>query len=285
MSAGFKPVHHPVDHPADHQTPPDFAPTRVVITTRLLLVASVRKTRPPEPNETSQNVPLPAGAARLLPSGPTDPALPEHTDEQLFEAFRDGDDAAFRTLIERHREDLLRFLRRLVGDPATAEDVFQDAFMQVYLSADAFDSSRRFRPWLFTIAANKGRDALRKSARRRAMPLSAPVQGSGGRDQTTFVDLMEIDVPSPGSGAESRERDKLVQAAVDDLPPALREILLLAYFQRLSYAQIAAELGIPLGTVKSRLHSAVASFAKAWQARASKAYGDEDGSAAREGDA
>jgi RNA polymerase sigma-70 factor (ECF subfamily) len=64
---------------------------------------------------------------------------------------------------------------------------------------------------------------------------------------------------------ESEELSRQVQRALDRVPPLLREILLLAYFQRLSYVQVADELGIPLGTVKSRLHAAVASFAKHWK--------------------
>lgn len=197
----------------------------------------------------------------------------EHqTDEQLFERYRQGEAEAFRTLIERHHDDLIRFLTRLLSDRVAAEDVFQEAFLQVHLSADSFDASRRFRPWLFTIAANKGRDYLRRKGRRQAMDLSAPVStGGGGGEgddsrQATFVDLMEVDVPPPDAALNEEERDLMVQKALDDLSPPLREILLLAYFQRLSYAQIADDLGIPLGTVKSRLHSAVAAFAKRWKA-------------------
>lgn len=190
--------------------------------------------------------------------------MAETTDEQLFEAHRSGDSNALRTLIERYEGDLFRFLYRLTGDRQTAEDAFQEAFLQVHLSAERFDTSRRFRPWLFTIAANKGRDLLRKKARRSELPLSAPAGFEDGR--VTFADLMAIDQPGPDASLADEERDKMVQTAIQRLPWALREILLLAYFQRLTYAQIAEDLGIPLGTVKSRLHSAVASFTKHWNA-------------------
>jgi RNA polymerase sigma-70 factor (ECF subfamily) len=161
---------------------------------------------------------------------------------------------------------------RLVGNRAVAEDAFQETFLQVHLSVETFDTSRRFKPWLFTIAANKGRDALRRSARRRTLDLSAPISGGrggdGGSDGSggrSYVDLMEINVARPGAAMDEQERSRLVQKAVDELPWTLREILLLAYFQRMSYNQIAEALEIPLGTVKSRLHSAVAAFAKRWQ--------------------
>jgi len=192
------------------------------------------------------------------------------TDEQLLEASRRGDSAAFRTLVLRYQIDLIRFLTRLMGDRQLAEDAFQETFLQVYVSADTFDPTKRFKPWLFTIAANKGRDILRRKARRQTMDLSAPVGGRrGGEGEDAggaeYVDLMEVNVPAPDVSALSDERDRLVQRAVDRMPPSLREILLLAYFQRLSYTQIAEDLEIPLGTVKSRLHAAVAAFAREWK--------------------
>ena len=190
------------------------------------------------------------------------------SDEKLAEAYRKGDTAAFRELVERYHDDLLRFLTRLGGDRQIAEDAFQEAFLQVHLSLGSFDTSRRFRPWLFTIAANKARDLLRKKGRRQTLELSAPIGSAGGgsgSDGGSFIDLLEVDVPPPDSALLDTERDEMVQRALDELSDPLREILLLAYFQRLTYAQVAEELGIPLGTVKSRLHAAVASFAKRWK--------------------
>jgi RNA polymerase sigma-70 factor (ECF subfamily) len=192
------------------------------------------------------------------------------SDETLFTRYRSGEFPAFRTLVERHHDDLIRFLIRLMNDQAGAEDVFQETFLQVHQSADTFDATRRFRPWLFTIAANKARDYLRRKGRRRTFDLSAPLdadRGDGDGSSGSFIDLLEIRVPGPDAGMESAEISESVQKALGELPYALREILLLAYFQRLSYAQIADELEIPLGTVKSRLHAAVAAFARKWNAQ------------------
>ncbi len=185
------------------------------------------------------------------------------SDEEVFEAFRNDDPDAYRELIERHHDDLLRFLTRMVGDRAAAEDIFQETFLQIHISAATFDTSRRFRPWLFTIAANKARDMLRKRNRRKTVELSAPIRKS--EPGASFIDLLEVDVPAPDEAMDLAQRDEQVQQALDQLGPALREVLLLAYFQRMSYAQIAEDLGIPLGTVKSRMHSAVAAFARSWQ--------------------
>ena len=189
------------------------------------------------------------------------------TDEQLLEAYRRGESSALETLIRRHHDDLLRFLYHLTGNKALADDVFQETFLQIHLSSGTFDVSRRFKPWLFTIAANKARDQLRKNARRKALDLDAPVGGAAaGGEQGTFVDLLAMEGPGPAETIDVAERDAMVQRAVAEMPVLLREILLLGYFQKMSYSQIADALNIPLGTVKSRLHSAVASFAKKWEA-------------------
>ncbi|MCP3905730.1 MAG: sigma-70 family RNA polymerase sigma factor [Planctomycetes bacterium] len=190
--------------------------------------------------------------------------MQDRTDESLLGAYVDGDRAAFRELVERYRNELLHFLMRFLGSRAAAEDVFQEAFLQVHVSAESFDVSRRFKPWLFTIAANKGRDYHRKHGRRTPVSLNASIGAEG--DSQQFVDLMEADLPGPDDPVLDAERSRLVKSVVDSMPSHLREILLLSYFQRMPYNVIAETLQIPLGTVKSRLHTAVATFARAWSA-------------------
>lgn len=193
----------------------------------------------------------------------------QRSDEQLLAGYCKGESGNLEVLIFRHQQELNRFLVRFLnGDQAAADDVLQETFLQVHLSGESFDSSRRFKPWLFTIAANKARDLIRKTSRRPTVDLSAPVGGAGasGGEGVTFVDLMEIEVPAPDAALDATELSEMVQRALDSMSPILKEVLLLAYFQKLPYAQIADDLGIPLGTVKSRLHSAVGAFAKSLQA-------------------
>ena len=193
-----------------------------------------------------------------------DDSQPAVTDEQLIDRYRAGETQAFDTLVRRYRNELFHFLIRFMGKRAAAEDVFQNTFLQVHQSLDTFDTERRFKPWLFTIAANKGRDYLRRQKRRPTVPLTAPVSGPGGEGQD-FVDLMQADLPMPDERMAAGEIQEKVRRAVAELPDHLREILLLAYFQKLPYAEIADVLGIPLGTVKSRLHTAVGAFAEKWK--------------------
>ncbi len=207
-----------------------------------------------------------------MPEPDATPPLEDLTDEQLLGRHRSGDEKAFEVLIERYRLELFHFLARFLGDRTSADDIFQEAFIQVHISAGTFDTSRRFKPWLFTIAANKARDHLRKNKRQKAASLSASVDQHQDGGQA-FIDLMEADLPLPQEKAQQKETGQIVRDVVSSLPEHLREVLLLAYFNRMAYREIAENLGIPLGTVKSRLHAAVGTFAELWKAQAPK---DED---------
>jgi len=186
------------------------------------------------------------------------------SDERLLADYRGGDKGAFVALVKRYERELFHFLARFLGDRASAEDIFQEAFLQVHQSADQFDPARRFKPWLFTIAANKARDLRRSRARRPTQPLQASLHND---DQSSgeFIDLMQAVQEGPTEPLERKELEELVRKTVSDMPDPLREVLLLAYFQQFPYKQISEMLGVPLGTVKSRLHSAVAFFAAAWK--------------------
>ncbi len=189
---------------------------------------------------------------------------PNRTDEQLLSDYRHGDKNAFSELVGRYQRELYHFLVRFLGNRAAAEDVFQEAFLQVHQSAEQFDLQRRFRPWLFTIAANKARDLIRSQARRPTNPLQASI--SGDDESGEFIDLMQAVQDLPSAALESEELQKQVQVTVGNMPEHLREILLLSYFHQFPYKQIGEILEIPLGTVKSRLHAAVAHFADRWRA-------------------
>jgi RNA polymerase sigma-70 factor (ECF subfamily) len=198
-----------------------------------------------EPSDTKSRGNLPAG---------------ERTDEQLLADYRHGDRAAFTQLMSRYQRELYHFLVRFLGDRAAAEDVFQETFLQVHQSAEQFDLSRRFRPWLFTIAANKARDLIRSQARRPTNPLQASI--SPGDDESgEFIDLMQSTATMPDESMQREELQELVKKTVMHMPEHLREILLLSYFHQFPYKQIGDILDIPLGTVKSRLPAAVAHFA------------------------
>lgn len=191
-------------------------------------------------------------------------AVDTPTDEDLLVQYLDGNEKSFSELVRRHSKELFQFVYRFTNQAAAAEDIVQDAFLQVHLSAGGFDPSRKFRPWLYTIAANKARDFLRSKSRRPEMPLDARISSAGDLQQT-FASLLADSGPSAEMGLEDEDRARIVKEIIDNMPENFREVLNLAYFHRFSYKDMADILNIPLGTVKSRLHSAVAAFAEAYQ--------------------
>lgn len=185
-------------------------------------------------------------------------------DEELLSEHLSGTPGSFDTLVRRYAEDLFGFFVRFVGNTAAADDLVQETFLQVHLAAGSFDPSRTFKPWLYTIAANKGRDYLRSRGRRQTQSLDA--SGVDG-DAPTPAELLEAtDVTAPQE-FDDEEQKRLVRETIAQMPEHLRLILTLGYYQRLPYAEIADILDVPVGTVKSRLHSAVGQFGKRWLAR------------------
>jgi len=191
------------------------------------------------------------------------PAAPP-SDEQLLGEFLDGKESSFELLVRRHAADLHQFVLRFTGDSVAAEDVVQESLFQVHSSAAQFDSHRRFKPWLFTIAANKARDYLRRRTRRHEVPFDATVneQDESGRK---FLDLLSTDEETPDVELSNEESRRLVKGIIEEMPLHLAEVLILAYYQKMPYKDIGEVVGVPLGTVKSRLHAAVMHFGERYR--------------------
>ncbi len=187
------------------------------------------------------------------------------SDAELLTRYTAGDEAAFRELVSRYKNSLHAFLRQFLNRHDLVEDVFQETFLQLFTSRESFDQSRPLRPWLFTIAANKAKDALRKWQRTAAVPIGTMADSQ----ELSFDDMLNTvtaDSTMPYEEMQKNETASRVGQIIADMPESLREILILAYFQKFSYKQMAEILGIPIGTVKSRLHTAVGRFAKEWKA-------------------
>ncbi len=194
-----------------------------------------------------------------------EPVSSKQTDAELFVRYAAGEEAAFREIVSRYKNGLYAFLKRFLNRHDLIEDVFQETFLQLFTSRDSFDTSRPLRPWLFTIAANKARDALRKYQRTAAIPIGTIAEAQ----DLSFDDVLNAltsDRTTPYEKLEKSETAARVEQVIKDMPENLREILILAYFNKFSYKQMAQILSIPIGTVKSRLHTAVARFGKDWKA-------------------
>jgi RNA polymerase sigma-70 factor (ECF subfamily) len=186
------------------------------------------------------------------------------SDEDLLVRFRRGETEAFGVLVRRYERELYGYLRRYLGDGDLADDVFQNTFLQLYTKIGHYEAGRPVRPWLYTIATHQAIDALRRNARHQAVSLDQNRQELGNGEVRTLVELLETRGPGPLDAAQGEERRQRVRADVEQLPDFLRQVVLLAYYQGLKYREIADILDIPVGTVKSRLHSALVKLHEVW---------------------
>jgi RNA polymerase sigma-70 factor (ECF subfamily) len=198
--------------------------------------------------------------------------LAQTTDEDLMGRYRDhGAEALFTELVHRYERELYRYLARYLGDPSLAEDVFQNTFLQIHLKRGLYEDGRPFRPWLYAIATHQAVDTLRKVGRHPTVSLDqrlAPALADS--DGGSLLDMLVNSDQGPLVGLEDQERRQWVRDSIDRLPDTLRQTLILAYHQDLKYREIADVLKIPVGTVKSRLHAALAKL----QQMARTAYRD-----------
>lgn len=190
--------------------------------------------------------------------------LTASSDEDLLVRFCQGETEAFGILVRRYERELYGYLRRYLGDGALAEDVFQNTFLQLYVKSGQYEAGRPVRPWLYTIATHQAIDALRRNNRHQAISLEQHRPADGAGELQGLLDSLEGRTPSPLEAASGQERAERVRAAVDLLPDFLRQVVILAYYQGLKYREIADTLEIPVGTVKSRLHAALARLQEAW---------------------
>jgi len=186
------------------------------------------------------------------------------SDEDLLTRFQRGQREAFGALVRRYERELYGYLRRYLGDANLADDVFQNTFLQLYTKIGKYEAGRPVRPWLYTIATHQAIDALRRSGRRPTLSLDQQREELPNGDVHSLLALLESRGPGPLDAALGEERRQQVRASVEALPEFLRQVVLLAYYQGLKYRDIADILGIPVGTVKSRLHAALVKLHEAW---------------------
>lgn len=190
----------------------------------------------------------------------TDPV----TDEQLLLEYRESSDRElYAQLVYRYERELFSYLRRYLGNAEMAEDVFQTTFLSVHLKCSSFEEGRRFRPWLYTIATNAAIDARRRNKRHRTVSLDTPRE-QDNEDVGRLVNLLESGDPDPANAAVSAERSRLVRETLEMLPESMTAVIHLVYYQGMKYREAAEILDIPVGTVKSRLNSAITKLTDVW---------------------
>jgi RNA polymerase sigma-70 factor (ECF subfamily) len=193
----------------------------------------------------------------------TPAAPPQTSDEELVARYQESrDHADFEQLVKRYERELYTFLRRFLGNAQHAEDVFQGTFLSVHLRIEQFEPGKRFRPWLYAIASNKAIDFMRRNKRHQVASLD---QGSkaGDSDETIVQRLASHEV-GPDQCAMVNETGARVREAVSQLNAPTQQLVQLAFYQGMKYADIAEILDIPIGTVKSRVFTAVRKLNEIW---------------------
>lgn len=186
------------------------------------------------------------------------------TDEELLAEYRlAGSPQVFEELVRRYERELYNYLRRFLGNSVLAEDAFQATFLQVHLKCHLFDGERKVRPWLYTVATNQAIDIQRRNRRHRLVSLDR-VSRAEHQELGSLINLLRSKEVDPGDQMEQSERKEWIRDAVAALPEQLRTAVKLVYFRGLKYREAADELSVPVGTVKSRIHSAVKRLSQAW---------------------
>ena len=189
----------------------------------------------------------------------------EVSDEQLVVRYREsGDRADYEILVRRYEREIYSYLRRYIGNSELAEDAFQGTFLQVHLKCHQFDPKRRFRPWLYAIATNQAIDVQRRNKRHRMVSLDRS-SGTDKDDRSgSWSEKLVGDSPDPLRSASDQENSRWVHESVESLGQPMQQVIQLVYYQGLKYREAAEALGIPVGTVKSRLHAAVQRLGLLW---------------------
>ncbi|MFO7607945.1 MAG: sigma-70 family RNA polymerase sigma factor [Candidatus Krumholzibacteriia bacterium] len=174
-------------------------------------------------------------------------------EQAVIAAVRRGDRECFRILVERHHDTLYGVLMRLLGDPALADELAQEAFVRAYAGLDGFRADARFSTWLVQIGIHLARDEVRRRQRRR-QPVSLDERCEArGPGREPVYEGAEAD---PLAALCLRENEQLLLAALRRLPLPYREVLTLRYYGDWSFAEIAASTGDSVGTLKVRAHRA-----------------------------
>jgi RNA polymerase sigma-70 factor (ECF subfamily) len=176
-------------------------------------------------------------------------------DRQWIERARRGDLSAYDELVRAHQEAAFRAAYLITRDAADAQDAAQEAFIRAYDALGRFDARRPFRPWLLRIVTNTALNRIKAAKRRQAMAERFGAQDMPGQNS-----------PAIEAHVLRRERSRRVLDAIGHLKPDDQRLIVLRYFLELSEAELAQAFDVAAGTIKSRLHRALAKLRDAIRA-------------------
>ena len=177
-------------------------------------------------------------------------------DLELMRRFQAGDADAFTQLYERHLRGLLNFFFRLCWDASMSEDFAQEVLLRVYKSGKHWEPNAKFTTFLYRIARNFWIDHCRLlSTQKEKVSLNAEVAGEG---ELSLIDRLPDDIKPPEDDLDRRELYGAIMKALEQLPEEQRMVFVLSEIEEMKYQEIAEVMDVPVGTIKSRMHTAVA---------------------------
>jgi RNA polymerase sigma-70 factor (ECF subfamily) len=177
------------------------------------------------------------------------------SDSELVAAIQRRTLGAFGALVGRYERSLINFFYHLGWDPQVAEDCAQEVFLRLYRHLDTYEPQAKFTTFLFRVARNLWIDRKRAEAIR-GKPL--PLEGRVGEEPDRAVrERVAGPGPSPVEILTRRETEEALRAAIDHLPEEQKAVVILSEIQGLKYQEIGQILNVPVGTVKSRMHTAI----------------------------
>ena len=185
----------------------------------------------------------------------------ESTDRSLIDAHLRGDHTAFGELVHRYGDSLLGYLTRVCGDREQAEDLFQETFRRVHEKAHTLRGNQ-FRNWLYTIATRAAIDGLRRQRRIHVVSLNQKLDCDGQNCGELGAVAIAESGPDPSQEAIRAEQKQQVRQALDALPARQRATLVLAYYQGLSYREVADVMGCTIGTVRTQMFRTLRTLAR-----------------------
>ncbi|WP_246945420.1 RNA polymerase sigma factor SigW [Bacillus pinisoli] len=162
---------------------------------------------------------------------------------------KNGDQNAFSEIVEIYKDKVYQLCYRMIGNSHEAEDLAQEAFIRAYINIESYHIDKKFSTWLYRIATNLSIDRIRK--KKPDFFLDAEVTGTDG---LTLYSQLAADVDTPEEEVESLELQQTVQAAILKLPDKYRAVIVLKYIEELSLKEISDILGLPVSTIKTRMH-------------------------------
>lgn len=172
-----------------------------------------------------------------------------YTDEKLMSLFQGGDENAYIVLVNRYKDKLINFIYHYLKDPESAEDVVQETMIKLYQKKHYYKEIAKFSTWLYTIAKNLANTELRKRKNRKTTLLSH----FSNDDKTYEIPSDDLEI---GQQIQTDVVNEIIKKAVNKLSEKFKTVIILRDIQEFSYEEISEIIGIPIGTVKSRINRA-----------------------------